>query len=140
MSWCVAGSEGGQDQDSLDGQLPSVTVGQPAQPPAQPAKQVQNKTKRARRPTAGNQPSSSESGDEATSPAKQTTNQNSAQSKPGALKTTMDRANSNFSHKSGQSKSGSKSGASRPGTAATKASFRFRPLTLMNILHLNLLY
>lgn len=106
-----AGSEEAQDQDSLDGGLPSASGGvlgprAPTPPPSGYTKAPANKGKRNRRHTKES-PSSSESGDEQQQPTVP------QPSKP-ALKATMDRAHSNFSHKSGASKvsKGTKLGSS----------------------------
>ena len=119
-----AGSEEAQDQDSLDGGLPSASGGvlgprAPTPPTSGYTKAPANKGKKNRRHTKES-PSSSESGDEQQQPA------GPQPSKP-ALKATMDRAHSNFSHKSGASKvsKGTKLGSSSvrpPGKVERKGS------------------
>ena len=101
-----AGSEEAPDQDSLDGSPAALAAPRPPSPPPQHSKTAA-KAKRQRRHTKES-PSSSESGDEAGG-------QQPQQQQPAktAVKATMDRAHSNFSHKSQASKvsKGTKVGA-----------------------------
>merc|ERR1711892_1583199 len=146
------GSEEAQDQDSLDGQIPSSSTVLPSQqrsstPPPPPLNQSSNvaqsaytkgpgaKSKRPRRLTKDNNLSSSESGDEIprgdNQPNQSSSNAQNQQSK-SVLKTTMDRAQSNFSHKSGVSKTSkapSKSAASRPAGTMPKNSLNLNPFS-----------
>ena len=140
----AAGSEEAQDQDSLDGGLPSTSGGHLAPPraPSPPptgynpsnnnnSRDNKGKSKRTRRSTKES-PSSSESGDE------QQQQQNGAAQvqQPGkpALKATMDRSHSNFSHKSGGSKvsKGTKLGAATvrpPGKVERTRSIQLSPFS-----------
>ena len=144
-----AGSEEAQDQDSLDGQIPSSSTVLPAQhrssPPPPPSNLAQSsytkgpgaKSKRPRRLTKENNLSSSESGDEnprgenqQNQSSSHSTQHNNQQSK-SALKPTMERAQSNFSHKSAVSKTSktSKSAGSRPPGTMPKNSLNLNPFS-----------
>lgn len=143
------GSEEAQDQDSLDGQIPSSSTVLPAQhrssPPPPPSNLAQSsytkgpgaKSKRPRRLTKENNLSSSESGDEnprgenqQNQSSSHSTQHNNQQSK-SALKPTMERAQSNFSHKSAVSKTSktSKSAGSRPPGTMPKNSLNLNPFS-----------
>jgi len=147
-----AGSEEAQDQDSLDGQIPSSSTVLPSQqrssppPPANQSSTVAQsaytkgpgaKSKRPRRLTKENNISSSESGDETTAHTRGDNQHNPSagnsqnQQAKSALKTTMERAQSNFSHKSGVSKTSktSKSAASRPAGTIPKNSLNLNPFS-----------
>ena len=123
-----AGSEGAPEQDSLDGHLVS---------PAAAASQAKRTQRRSAKDKNKEDGSSSDSeynaGPEQTKKKSSGASHNLSnhQSKP-ALKITMDRAHSNFSQKSGVSKTSkvSKAGQSRPSSNSALASKKSGPQRL----------